>query len=717
MWARGYRRHAIALLAAAGSLALAASPAAAGDGGFAGDLDIPMPLAKSLAVGDFNNDGRPDLAVVGGGLAKVAILLQTPEGELSPAPPVEAGEGLDLVEVADFNGDGNEDLAVTNPLDAQVSIRLGVGNGTFTKAPDVDLGSNYAPISLAVGDFNNDVRDDLAVATVPPAPPNSIRIRMGVGDGTFTAATPVAVSGVAAIAVGDFNSDANEDLVYDAFGQEADGVLLGNGSGGFSVAGKEARLPGSSSRSLAVADFDANGRADVLGAASYEHVSVRLGAGDGGLASGPDLPLGGSTEPQAVAVGDFNSDAHEDFVVADERADSVHVRLGDGVGGFSSAPGFAVGKQPVDVVVADLNGDGNEDVATANLMGNSVSVRHGTGPAPLAGSLLVNGGFEGPVRSGKGTPTPLVPGWELTGGTDYLRYGAPSHSFSPSWRSSPRYGTGGGRMLWGGYSAPTGGITTAFQTVDVSASAQAIDAGRATANLSAWLGGTRAYADAMSARAELLDAGGATLATIELGPVTPADRNNLTTLLHRAAGRAVPPGTRSIRVTLISNDADKAYSSALADNVKLTLESSPAVEPRPEPDPEPVSPTAAFGPRTLVTLALARQRIRAGRPVRVRVRNGNQFAVTGRLRATAAVSTAGGHRRVALRARSLRIAARKVTTVALALPARARRELTRRGSLTLRLIARVRDQAGNSRRVTRRTQVRLVTPPAAAASL
>ena len=710
MRARRYRRPALALLAAAASLAFAASPAAAGDGGFGGDLDLPLVRPKSLAVGDFNNDGRPDLAVVSGALAKVAIFLQTPAGELQAAPLVEAGNDLGLVEVADFNNDGKEDLAVTNPADAQVSIRLGLGDGTFRNAPTVDLGTGYVPYSLVIGDFNNDIRDDMAVAMLAPAPPNSIRIRMGVGDGTFTAATPIGIKDVKAIVVGDFDSDATEDLAYGTSGDGPAGVLFGKGTGEFAAAGKDVLLPGLNPRSWAVADFDANGRADLLGAPAFDKVDVRLGAGDGGFPSGPDLPLGQGSEPEAVAVGDFNSDAREDFVVADQaREGIVHVRLGDGAGGFASAPTVAVGRQPNDVAVADFNGDGNEDFATANFGSSSVSLRYGTGTAPLAGNLLVNGGFEGPVPPTEGSVLPIE-GWQRSGSMGYLRYGAPSHAFSPSWRSSPRYGTGGGRMLWGGYSAPTGGITTAFQTVDVAASADAIDAGGATANLSAYLGGSRAYPDAMSARAELLDAGGATLATIELGPVTPADRNNLTTLLYRAGARAVPPGTRTIRVTLISDDADKAYSSALADNVKLTLTSTPAAEPGPGSGPEPVGGAAAFGPRTLVTLALARQRIGAGRPVRIRVRNSNGFAVMGRLRGTATVHTAAGRGSVPLRARSLRIAARAGTTVALALPARARRELARRGALTLRLTARVQHPAGNSRRVTRRTRVRLVAP-------
>ncbi len=292
----------------------------------------------------------------------------------------------------------------------------------------------------------------------------------------------------------------------------------------------------------------------------------------------------------------------------------------------------------------------------------------------------------------------------------YLRYGAPSHAFTPTWRSAPRYGTGGGRLLWGGNSSATGGITTARQTADVSASAGAIDAGRATANLSAYLGGTRAYPDTMRVQAEFLDAGGADLAVMGLGPVTPADRNNLTTLLYRAGTRALPPGTRAIRVLLISEDADKAYSSAMADNVKLTLTTTPATPGTGGTGGTggPGTPaTAAFGPRTLVTLALARRRMaRAACPrARAQRQRVHRYGPACARRRACAPRAARG--RVALRARSLRVVPAGSSTVALTLPARARRELVRGGSLALRLTASVRDPAGGARRVTRTVRVGL----------
>ncbi len=399
MRARGRRRRAAALVAAAGALALPASPAAAGDGGFAGGLDLPLVRPQSLAVGDFNNDGRPDLAVVSDGLGKVAIFLHTPGGELSAGSPVEAGDYPGLVEVADFNRDGNEDLAVTNVIDAQVSIRLGIGDGTFKVAPAVDLGTGHIPQALVVGDFDSDARDDLAVATIPPTPPNVVRIRMGAGNGTFAAAAPVDVKAVAALAVGDFDSDATEDLVYGSFGTEPAGALLGLGTGGFTPAGKNFALAAAQPRGWAVADFNARRSARRGGRSrTSDSVAVRLGAGDGGFPSGSDLPLGAGAKPTAVAVGDFNSDAREDLVVTDAAGTgSVRVRLGRRgrrlLPGAGCAGRRAAGRRGS----RRLQRRRQRRSRDRELRRQQRLAALGTGPAPLAGNLLVNGGFEGPA--------------------------------------------------------------------------------------------------------------------------------------------------------------------------------------------------------------------------------------------------------------------------------------------------------------------------------
>ena len=143
----------------------------------------------------------------------------------------------------------------------------------------------------------------------------------------------------------------------------------------------------------------------------------------------------------------------------------------------------------------------------------------------------------------------------------------------------------------------------------------------------------------------------------------------------------VPARTRRIRVTLTSHTPDR-WSSASADNVKLTLTTRPPEQPAPPPS------RAAFGADTRVTIALAARRT----PVRVRVVNGNAFAVKG-----------------TLRSRHFTVGANGRTTVRPALTKSFRRRLRRKGRIALRLSAVVEDPAGNRRTVRRRVSVRRVS--------
>ncbi len=117
----------------------------------------------SVAVDDFNGDGKPDLAVANYyGSNNVSILLGVGNGTFNAAVNYGAGTQPRSVAVDDFNGDGKPDLAVANYGSNDVSILLGVGNGTFNAA--VDYGAGTQPRSVAVGDFNGDGAPDLAVA-------------------------------------------------------------------------------------------------------------------------------------------------------------------------------------------------------------------------------------------------------------------------------------------------------------------------------------------------------------------------------------------------------------------------------------------------------------------------------------------------------------------------------------------------------------------------
>jgi hypothetical protein len=184
-----------------------------GDGTFMQSPAVLIPLSfigsQSMAVGDFNGDGQPDVAVTNSGTNGVNVFLNS-KGSLSAVSAIPAtGDNPTSIAAADFNGDGKLDLAVANSGSNNVTILLGNGDGTFTAAASPATG--MAPNSIAVADFNGDGVPDLAVAN---AGNSIVTILLGNGDGTFAAsASPTADTGSTSVTVADFNGDGKEDLV------------------------------------------------------------------------------------------------------------------------------------------------------------------------------------------------------------------------------------------------------------------------------------------------------------------------------------------------------------------------------------------------------------------------------------------------------------------------------------------------------------------------
>ena len=178
---------------------------------------VVYPLANStlttnsIAMGDFNGDGKADVAAVTSN--GVSVLLGKGDGTFQAAVNYATNSSPGSVAVGDFNGDGNADLAVTTPP-GSVSILLGNGDGTFKPAVSYNTGSN--PGILIVGDFNGDGNADLVFGNG--------YVLLGNGDGTFQSPAQWLPHGM--IAVGDFNGDGKPDFV-DSTGA----VLLGNGDG------------------------------------------------------------------------------------------------------------------------------------------------------------------------------------------------------------------------------------------------------------------------------------------------------------------------------------------------------------------------------------------------------------------------------------------------------------------------------------------------------
>jgi hypothetical protein len=324
----------------------------------------------SVAVGDFNGDGMPDLAVANYASQNISVLLSNGYGTFKPAANYSVGiTHPTSVAVGDFNGDGKPDLAVAL-AGGSVSVLLGDGDGNFNRLVNTPVAAKLT--SVAVGDFNGDGKPDLAV-TDDSAGVGTVFVLLGNGDGSFRIAFNSGVgSNPASVAVGDFNGDGKPDLAVANHGSGNVSVLLGNGNGTFQAA---PNCPTDSNPvSVAVGDFNGDGKPDLAVAdqkvGDLGEVGVLLGNGDGTFQSAGEYAV--DPIPLSVAVGDFNGDGKPDLAVACSNSNSVSVLLGNGHGAVQNVGSYSAGSAPAAVAVGDFNGDGKLDLAVANSNGVTV---------------------------------------------------------------------------------------------------------------------------------------------------------------------------------------------------------------------------------------------------------------------------------------------------------------------------------------------------------
>ena len=304
----------------------------------------------NFATGDFNRDGRLDVATVDG--SEVVIYLRTDETSVLDyrRGSVIARE-CRLVAAADFNGDGREDIAVS--ANRFVYVYLGDGQGGFEQAGSKLMPAE--PTSIQPGHFNN--RDDeyLDLLVGMRAYPG-VQPLFGRGDGTFDFALATTFSpGPDDMEVGDIDEDGNLDLATE------DGLVrFGDGHGRFEVA-LAMSVSGPQNRRVELADVDRDGHLDLIhiaGGPPQRTVFVWLGDGRRRF-RGPFIS-GVPFDPKGGVVADVSGDGVPDLILGDFRY--LYQANGDGRGRFEPVRLFGTGSFRMRLAAPDLDGDGRADL-------------------------------------------------------------------------------------------------------------------------------------------------------------------------------------------------------------------------------------------------------------------------------------------------------------------------------------------------------------------
>jgi hypothetical protein len=368
--------------------------------------DAPVDSVTHLTAADLNGDGLADLAVSEGSAQSLASLLGDGAGGFSLRSRI-VGPYAVWSAPGDFDSDGRQDLAVVgagvSPPFNQGAILPYHGNGLGdfffefqlpsipVPAPPPTTPDKTFPVAAEFADVNGDGHVDLLGLYSNGNRPGALWVLPGLSDGVAVFGNPTAIlpaSEPTAFASGDLNGDGFIDLVIaeGAGSGKAIDVFLGNGLGGFTASsfGDNQRPT-----ALALADFDGDGRLDLAfthrnagGVVTLYHgfVAVYRGNGDGTFSGPATSTVGGM--PMALAAADLDADGILDLVAGNSNTHDLSFLRGRGDGSFDAERRFAGRAGLATIAVLDADRDGRLDLVVGSISG--LTLHHNGGPFPDA---------------------------------------------------------------------------------------------------------------------------------------------------------------------------------------------------------------------------------------------------------------------------------------------------------------------------------------------
>jgi len=318
---------------------------------------IPSVVPYALAVGDFNRDGYPDLAVANTNNNSISIYFNNTAGGFLTPQSYAAGTGPSKIAAADINNDGAVDLIVVNT--AANSVGVFKNNGTGMLAPMVSYAVGAAPKALSVADINNDGYLDISVAN---SNDNTLTILKNDGTGGFSLAQIITVgSGPSAVVLKDIDNDGAVDGIV--ANKNSNSITLLKNIAGILTVDTSYVVSGTTAPvDLAVFDFDKDGTADIAIANSGSYnIAILLNAYSGNrigrFYTGLPLIPFGSISPTSLYGNDFDADGDIDLVMASQTAGNNSMTIVVNVN-LNAPPqiDIPVGVGTRDVVGADFSG-------------------------------------------------------------------------------------------------------------------------------------------------------------------------------------------------------------------------------------------------------------------------------------------------------------------------------------------------------------------------